>query len=339
MGGSFTERSAADRDLDSEVTTSAGDAHTGALNEAVPHAPADVPSRHVGRTIVGVALALLALAALAWALPLATSVRTAVVLALCAGAAVGAAGVWLGTRAAMRAAHANTESVRTRLLSVERNQALWVSLSAVLHDVRNPLHNINLLVETLDSGTADVPRVRAQIAHELERIQVRMRRVATQASEFLSIERRPVPLHEVLSEVDGMIRPLAKQAGVAFVFQCPAEIKVFADPKFLLQAIDHLLLNSLQILVDQRGGERARKLTVTTLKTGSEVALTVEDTGPGLPESVRDHPFEPLMSSRSSGMGIGLTIAHALARAAGGDLRIARTDSNGTQFHLTLKLA
>lgn len=338
MGGSFTERSA-DRDLDNEATPSAGDAQVDAMNEAPPHAAGTAPSRRFGRTIAGVAAVLLALTALVWALPMAMSPRTAAVLALFAGAAVGAVGVWFGTRAAMRAAHANTESVRTRLLSVERNQALWVSLSAVLHDIRNPLHNINLLVETLESSTADVARVRTQIAHELERIQVRMRRVATQASEFLSIERRPVPLHEVLSEVDGMIRPLAKQAGVAFVFQCPAEIKVFADPKFLLQAIDHLLLNSLQILIDQRNGERARKLTVTTLKTGSEVALTVEDNGPGLPESVRNHPFEPLMSSRSSGMGIGLTIAHALARAAGGDLRIARTDSNGTQFRLTLKLA
>lgn len=339
MGGGFTERSAADRDLDSEVMTSPGVADTGTPNEAASHAPGGVPARNTGRIISTVAAALLALAALAWALRAMTSPRIAAVLALLAGAAVGAGAMWFGIRAAMRAAHANAESVRTRLLSVERNQALWVSLSAVLHDVRNPLHNINLLVETLDSGSADVARVRTQIAHELERIQIRMRRVATQASEFLSIERRPVPLHEVLSEVDGMIRPLAKQAGVAFVFQCPAEIEVCADPKFLLQAIDHLLLNSLQILVDQRGGERARKLTVTTLKTGSEVALTVEDTGPGLPESVRNHPFEPLMSSRSSGMGIGLTIAHALARAAGGDLRIARTDSTGTQFHLILKLA
>lgn len=339
MGGSFTERSAADRDMDSEVAPLPGTGHADALNEAAPHAPGGAPSRHIGRTIGAVAAALLVLAVLAWALPAAVSPRIATVLALLAGAAVGAAGVWFGTRATLRAAHANAESVRTRLLSVERNQALWVSLSAVLHDVRNPLHNINLLVETLGNENADVARVRTQIAHELERIQVRMRRVATQASEFLSIDRRAVALHEILSEVDGMIRPLAKQAGVAFVFQCPAEIKVHADPKFLLQAIDHLLLNSLQILVDQRGGERARKLTVTTVKVGSEVALTVEDTGPGLPESVRNHPFEPLMSSRSSGMGIGLTIAHALARAAGGDLRIARTDSNGTQFHLTLKLA
>ena len=255
MGGSFTERSAANRDLDSEVTTTSGAADAGALGEPPPH----MPARNIGRIIAAASAALLVLVVLAWLLPTMTSARTAVVLALLAGAAVGAVAVWVGTRVAMRVAHANAESVRMRLLSVERNQALWVSLSAVLHDVRNPLHNINLLVETLDSGTADVARVRAQIAHELERIQVRMRRVATQASEFLSIERRAVPLHEILTEVDSMIRPLAKQSGVAFVFQCPAEIKVLADPKFLLQAIDHLLLNSLQILVDQRGGERARK--------------------------------------------------------------------------------
>ena len=339
MGGSFTERSAAERDIDSEVAPLSGAAQGDASTPAAAQALSGTSSPNIARVVGATAAALLALAALAWALPNWAPSRIVAVLALLAGASVGAAAVWFGMRAKLRAAHANAESVRTRLLSVERNQALWVSLSAVLHDVRNPLHNINLLVETLGSGNADVARVRTQITYELERIQVRMRRVATQASEFLSIDRRPVALHEILSEVDGMIRPLAKQSGVAFVFQCPAEIKVHADPKFLLQAIDHLLLNSLQILVDQRGSERARKLTVTTVKVGGEVALTVEDTGPGLPESVRSHPFEPLMSSRSNGMGIGLTIAHALARAAGGDLRIARTDSTGTQFHLTLKLA
>lgn len=334
MSGSFTERSTTDRDLDAQVALS-DDNEPAQSPSIIPRAPRLMSSRRIfAYAVAGLAV----LAALVWALPHATSVA-AMWLSLAAGAMIGGLAVWFGTRASLRAARANAESVRTRLLSVERNQALWVSLSAVLHDVRNPLHNINLLVESLGATNADVTKVRAQIVHELERIQVRMRLVATQASEFLSIDRCPVALHEILTEVDGMIRPLAKQAGVAFVFQCPADIKVLADPKFLLQAIDHLLLNSLQILVDQRIGDRPRKLTVTTVKSGGDVALTVEDTGPGLPESVRNHPFEPLMSTRSTGMGLGLTIAHALTRAAGGDLRIARTDANGTQFHLNLKLA
>lgn len=254
-----------------------------------------------------------------------------------AGACVGVAVVALRARKRLRQALATAEGFRQRLMSIERNQAMWVSLSAVLHDVRNPLHNLILLNEGLGAPGADIARVRTQMQEELERIHVRLRNVTRQVMEFSGeCDRRPVPLNEILAEVKAMLAPLARQAGIEL--QVPAQVAtaVEADRKFLVQAVDHLALNSLQILAD-RGRGRHNRLAIVVTQESGHIDLLVEDNGPGLPEAVRNKPFEPLTQSRPSGMGLGLAIAHALCKAAGGELSVAHTGPNGTRFRFRLK--
>lgn len=268
--------------------------------------------------------------------------RYALELALPAllGGGLGALIAWLRAQRRLTQALITTEGFRRRLMSVERNQALWISLSAVLHDVRNPLHNVTLLVETLGMPGSDATVVREKVLQELERINMRIRRVVQQVSEFSGeIARRPVPLAEALGEVSQMIAPLAKQSGVTFSILSPPNVKVVTDPKFLVQAVDHLLLNSLQILSEQPGGKR-RELSVSVSLEESSVSLLIDDTGPGLPEVVQERLFEPLTASQpSGGMGLGLAIAHALASAAAGELMLMRTGASGTQFRLRLDRA
>ncbi|MHB8254997.1 MAG: histidine kinase [Acidiferrobacter sp.] len=157
------------------------------------------------------------------------------------GGAVGAFVAWLHARAKLAQALVTSEGFRQRLMSVERNQALWISLSAVLHDVRNPLHNIYLLIEHLEPPQANIDRVRQQILEQLERINVRVQRVVAQVAEFSGeICRRPIGLTSVLKEVSEMIKPLARQSHVNLVMDPGEDTMVMADPKFLVQAIDHL---------------------------------------------------------------------------------------------------
>jgi signal transduction histidine kinase len=245
---------------------------------------------------------------------------------------------WLHAQRRLTQALITSEGFRRRLMSVERNQALWISLSAVLHDVRNPLHNVTLLVEMLGTPNSDTAAIQKQVLQELERINIRIRRVMGQVSEFSGeIRRRPVCLTDVLDEVADMIAPLARRSAVSFSVDGPRDAQVVADPKFLVQAIDHLILNSLQILVEHEGGQH--RLSVWATMDEKSVWLLIEDSGPGLPESVQERLFEPLTTSSSQGMGLGLAIAHALSTAAGGELMLARTGETGTQFRLRLDRA
>ncbi len=271
------------------------------------------------------------------------SVHQTVLLLLAApallGGAVGAVTAWWRARAKLTQALVTSEGFRQRLMSVERNQALWISLSAVLHDVRNPLHNIHLLVECLERPEANVEQIRQQILEQLDRINVRLRRVVAQISEFSGeICRHPISLASILGEVSEMVKPLARQSHVNLVVDQAEDTTVVADPKFLVQAIDHLILNSLHILAEQPAVV-GRSLWIQVQRSGEHIEMWVEDSGPGLPDEVRARLFEPLTTSRTSGMGLGLAIAHALASAAGAQLTLGHTSAAGTRFVLRFQAA
>ncbi len=200
--------------------------------------------------------------------------------------------------------------------------------------MRNPLQNIQLLIESLEFPGTDTDRVREQVLEQIERINVRIRRVVTQIAKFSGeIARCPISLAEVLAEVSEMVCPLARQADVVLTVDAPHDAIVVADPKFLVQAIDHLILNSLQIL-SQQSPSAVRSLRVQIQEVSDEIEMWVEDNGPGLPAEVCERLFEPMTMTCPSGMGLGLAIAHALASAAGVPLSLGYTGATGTRFVL-----
>lgn len=216
-------------------------------------------------------------------------------------------------------------------------QALWVSLAAVLHDLRNPLHNATLLMEALPCDSEETARVRAQVLEQLGRIHTRIRRVMAQLSDFAGESAcSPVVLAKVVDEVLSFVEPQAREVDVNISVECPAQLTVMADAGLLTQALEHLILNCLEILAVQPP-EKQRQLWISAHTEGSTVWLSLQDSGPGLPEEVARAPFTPLMGPQARGMGLGLAIAHALAQAGGGELMLYCTNERGTHFRIGLE--
>ncbi|MHB1952073.1 MAG: sensor histidine kinase [Acidiferrobacteraceae bacterium] len=252
------------------------------------------------------------------------------------GGGVGALMAWARAKGRLAQSLATSNEFRRRIAVVERNQALWVSLSAVLHDIRNPLHALTLLLESLDRAATDTAEVRRHALDQLATINLRIRRVMDQVSALSGeIRRHRIAVASVAQEVTAMISPLARQSGVEFRFEAPDDLFVQGDDRLLVQALDHLVLNSLQILADS-GREGTGLLHVAAVDEGRRVCIGIRDNGPGLPPNVRERPFEPLEEGERCGMGLGLAIARALAQAAGGDLDLASTGPEGTEFRLCL---
>ena len=104
--------------------------------------------------------------------------------------------------------------------------------------------------------------------------------------------------------------------------------------------VQQILVNLLRNAMDAMQGSSRRELTLTT-RSNSEgmVEIVVSDTGPGIAEEVADKLFQPFVTTKPSGMGVGLSISRTIAEAHGGNLWAERNPAGGASFHLTLPAA
>ena len=111
----------------------------------------------------------------------------------------------------------------------------------------------------------------------------------------------------------------------------PVELEI--DPDQIHQVLVNLLLNALDVL--PHGGAVSVRLTPPGFD-GASAAVEVQDTGPGLPPHLRDRVFEPFVSGKETGLGLGLSICRRLVEAHGGTIRGENAASGGALFTVAL---
>ena len=239
----------------------------------------------------------------------------------------------------LAAERAATQVLAERLAGTERRQAIWVVAASIAHDLKNPLHNLQLLLEELEGeperAAELLPRLRDNLARAADRLGELAR--AGQAPESASDANEPseVDLPDALSELLGRLQPAAQRNGTLLTVDCPPGLTVMADPLALRSAVENVAANSLDAL-QKRG--RGGSLTLRARRTaGPLVELLVEDDGPGISPKLRERLFIPFTSDKSTGTGLGLAIARALARAGGGDLILADSAPGHTAFRFTFQ--
>ena len=221
-----------------------------------------------------------------------------------------------------------------RLAGTERRQALWVVAAAVAHDLKNPLHNLQLLVEEMESDAPRahelLPRLRDNVLRATERLHELAR--AGQAPEEAP---EPLDLSALLDELKARLAQAARASGSSVLVDCPRGLAVRADSLALRSAVENVAANALEALHARGPGGRLT-LRARGDATGA-VELSVEDDGPGIAEPLRARLFTPFVSGSANGTGLGLAIARALARAGGGDLTCAEAHPGCTRFRFTFQ--
>ena len=110
---------------------------------------------------------------------------------------------------------------------------------------------------------------------------------------------------------------------------------IMADRTQLHQVILNLVKNAIEAMAAGPTTKRTLRL-VTAQDANSVVSLTVQDTGPGINPENGTHVFDAFFTTKSSGMGLGLSISRTIIEDHGGDLRLIKTSSNGCTFEITL---
>ena len=223
-----------------------------------------------------------------------------------------------------------------------RNAARSVSgMAAILaHEVKNPLSGIRGAAQLLESTVCDSDRELAVlIRDEADRIRALVERM--EIFDEKPIERRPVNIHRVLEHVR-MLAQKGFAAHLRFNEQYdPSLPPVWGNRDQLVQVLLNLVKNAAEaITADSGSGEitlcTAYRHSVRLAVPGSDqrmhlpLMVTVRDTGPGISDAIRPHLFEPFLTTKVTGSGLGLALAAKIIGDHGGlieiDSRPGRTD-------------
>jgi len=205
----------------------------------------------------------------------------------------------------------------------EQQQANRELIRNLAHEIKNPLGGIRGAAQLLEREL-DRPQLieyTQVVIGEADRLQALVNRLLT--PHRLPTFRR-TNIHELLARVRSLVQ--AEFPRVDIVSDFDISLPEFeADPEQLTQAALNIVRNAAQALDGATVDPRIRLTTrvaryVTLAKKRHRVALSIsiEDNGPGIPESIRDRIFYPLVSGRAGGSGLGLTLAQAFVAQHGG---------------------
>jgi signal transduction histidine kinase len=250
------------------------------------------------------------------------------------------AGALLYAQRALRlhdAERAAAQVLAERLAGTERRQAIWVVAAAVAHDVKNPLHNLALLVEALsdESDPAARDELMRRIRENVSRASERIAELSRAGRQWQDSVEQKVDLAATLDLLRERLAPTVQATKAVLQIDCPRGLAIRGDAHAVRSAVENVAANALEAL--QAAGSGGR-LALRARQQDGTVELIVQDDGPGIPEPVHQALFAPFASGHGS-TGLGLAIARALARAGGGDLVCTDAAPGRTTFRFTFQAA
>ena len=219
---------------------------------------------------------------------------------------------------------------RARATASERLAAIGRLSAGLAHEIRNPIAAMRLKAENALASGDDARKGAAlqAILQQVARLDGLLRDLLdmtqTRAPALADIELgtflgRTVEAHQELAAAKGLVLT----AGTSELHNPLPRF----DASQMQRAMDNLILNAIQNTPP--GGS----ITVEAARAGSVLVLRVADSGPGVPAAIRDHLFEPFVTARADGIGLGLAVVREIARAHHGDVRFA-DGAGGATFEI-----
>ncbi len=233
----------------------------------------------------------------------------------------------------LRAYVRKVEESQQALLRSEKMAAAGRLTASIAHEVNNPLQSVQNCLHL--AGREDLPEAKRKeyfdlARTELERLMKTMRRML----DFYrpgSVKMEKVDVLELLKHVLSLTSQQLGQRHIEVVADLPEALHpVMAVSSQIQQIFINLILNAFDVMPG--GGS----LTIRAKNVENGVEIQFEDTGPGIPEELRNNIFEPFFSTKEGGTGLGLTVSYNIVTAHGGTLDIIKGKGEGACFRLFL---
>jgi two-component system, sporulation sensor kinase E len=227
----------------------------------------------------------------------------------------------------------DVKALTEQLIRADRLAALGELTAGVAHEVRNPLGIIRASVQLMEDAECSKERV-SEAAQVIKQEIDRLDKVIKALLDFgrpAAPTMRAVAVAQVLADVALFSHTFAKRARVEVIENYEPEVPdVRADPEQLKQVFVNLISNAVQAM--PKGGT----LTIETGHENGFVFVRFTDTGAGIPSEVLGKVFDPFVSMRDDGTGLGLTIVHRIVDDHDGHMEVASEPGVGTAFTVWL---
>ena len=207
-----------------------------------------------------------------------------------------------------------------------------LNLGSVAHDLHNLLASVGFQLDLLDPLEEDVDRITAaqdaidRACEITERLMAIARPVPS--------ERGPVAVGALIARLTDMLRVLIEhRADLTYVDNTTGQMAM-AGRIGLERVVTNLVVNARDAV--EPGGEIAVRVDPLERDGGASLAITVADNGCGIPEAVLDRMFEPYVTTKRNGNGLGLATSHRIVRGWGGDIGVATREGEGTTMTVYL---
>jgi signal transduction histidine kinase len=239
--------------------------------------------------------------------------------------------------------HAEVESRRSLALAADANRRVTMSALAgsIAHELSQPLNSIlhnSQAGKMLVAANRATPETLSDILTDIHAADLRATQIVERHRSMLKarqVNQTPIEIQAVVRETVALMSHDTNAKQITLDLALPTvPCVVVGDQVLLQQVLVNLLMNAIEAMASTPPADR--RIDVRCEARTSEAVIFVRDRGPGLPETVDGQLFEPFVTTKTSGMGIGLTIARSIAEAHRGTLDARNNPDGGATFTLTL---
>ena len=229
---------------------------------------------------------------------------------------------------------------REHLLQAEKMAMVGKLAAGMAHSLRNPFTSVKMRLFSLGRALHLTPAQK----EDFEVISEEIRRIDTIVQNFLEFSRPPKLIMQSISPsmvVDNTLQLLShrlKSYDVIIQLIRPHRLpQVKADPEQLREVLINLVINACEAF-EQRGGVITIEEEVVQYNGRQYARVRLGDSGPGVPDAIREQVFQPFFTTKEDGTGLGLSIAQRIMNEHGGRLTLASEKQGGAVFMVSLPI-
>jgi PAS domain S-box-containing protein len=250
---------------------------------------------------------------------------------------------WVNNEEALRRAREELESQRQNMAHLERLSTMGEMAAGIAHEVNQPLTAVTnysrVAKRLLQQQPCDTDKL-GELIDKLEVQAARASDVIQRVRSFVkkpNAGREPLDPNALIAEVIALAEVDSRVNDVSVHFTPQDDLPwVNADPVQIQQVALNLIRNAIEASAENATEQTNECVTITTEQQDNKVQVTVIDSGSGVDEQLQQQLFNPFVTTKANGMGVGLSICQSIVQAHGGDIGYRPNPEGGSIFYFSL---